>query len=942
MALEGNSVAKALQLDNQPSLNRFVRTVKSLSEDAHTLHLFEHRNNLFSVHGHAQTQLAKQLASNYVTQISELPSVPPLPTVYFNFRVSKNLIRATLFTVGRKVSIWTVPSDGRPTVRAKGSPAHVDDLDHWLDDEASQEAIVSNSCTNNTVLAIRFGRAKNMLRIGVVLYDNTHRILSTNELYEDESFSMLERLLVATNAKEVICCDGDVAGIEAEKLAEVSEHCQAALTVLDKRQFSASNLSIDLERLLGSAVKAAGILDCKLASSATAGVIEYLSLLSDPKLESKISLEDLDITGYMHLDSNAMRALNILPYHGDGGKNGSLLSLLNRTKNPVGGRLLRKWLTQPLQSEKEINQRLDIVSTFVDLPELLESVRDDHLAKLPDIEIICRRFKVRNGAKASLQDAVRLYQCSVRLPFMCDIVSGHVDNPLLKERYIKPLLNLTKELANFEALVETTIDLDQVDNGEFVVSPTVNAELQKLRERQDAVLAKINSEYESVNQSIFGMNGDSLKLERKDNLGYIFRLTRKEEKHIRGKRQYVVLETRKDGVRFQTARLRKLSREYQEIADQYADMEKEMRIKTLEVAGTYVEVFLDVAALLAEMDVLASFAFIATHSRSQYVRPKIKPPGSGLVIKQGRHPIVEENMPDDVDFIPNDLNLTRSGSAETPSENSHGGQFVVVTGPNMGGKSTYIRSAGVLTVMAHVGSYIPAHEAEVPVTDRIFTRVGAGDNQHRAISTFMSEMLETAAILRSASNNSLIIIDELGRGTGTTEGYGLAYAISKHIAMNIKAPCLFATHFFELTDLPKEIPTAQNVHVTASTDPKTNKLTFLYEVAPGGCDQSFGVHVAEMANFPPPVVQLARRKADELEGHMSSSKRRRVENISEEDMEEGHRKLQKFIDYIRKLPMDTAQAKTQAMKDAQAARDALICESNSYIRSLLNQSKVVA
>lgn len=469
-------------------------------------------------------------------------------------------------------------------------------------------------------------------------------------------------------------------------------------------------------------------------------------------------------------------------------------------------------------------------------------------------------------------------------------------------------------LNKFIALVETSVDLDQLENGEYMISSGYDSRLLELKDEQESLERQIDSLHKQTADDLDLAADKVLKLEKGTQFGHVFRITKKEEPKIRKKltTQFIVLETRKDGVKFTNSKLKKLGDQYQRILEEYKSCQKELVQRVVQTAATFSEVFESLAALLSELDVLLGFADLATSCPTPYTRPEITPTDVGDIILEGsRHPCVEAQ--DWVNFIPNDCKLVRGKS-----------WFQIITGPNMGGKSTFIRQVGVNILMAQVGSFVPCDKASISIRDCIFARVGAGDCQLRGVSTFMQEMLETASILKGATEKSLIIIDELGRGTSTYDGFGLAWAICEHIVDVIKAPTLFATHFHELTALAhdneggesssRKMVGVANYHVSAHIDSSTRRLTMLYKVEPGACDQSFGIHVAEFANFPETVVSLAREKAAELEDFSPATitaddpakevglKRKR--EFDPETVSQGASRAHKFLREFAELPLD--------------------------------------
>lgn len=694
-------------------------------------------------------------------------------------------------------------------------------------------------------------------------------------------------MLIQLGVKEcVLQADENKKDYELQKVYSVMDRCGVPVTPKKSGDFSTKDIDQDLTRILSGEVSASTLpqTELKLAMAAASALIKYLGIMSDSLNFGQYQLYQHDLKQYMKLDASAVKALNLMPGPRDGSKTMSLYGLLNKCKTAIGTRLLAQWLKQPLMDREEILRRQDLVEAFYEDTELRQTMQEEHLRSIPDLYRLSKRFQRR---LAKLEDVVQAYQVAVKVPDFIATLEGVMDEKYrdpLDAQYTIKLREISENLGNLQELVETTIDLDALEYHEYKIKPEFNDDLKAIGAKLDDLRNEMRRELKKVSNDLDQDIDKKLFLEDHRVHGWVFRLTRNEAGSIRNKRQYKEISTQKNGVYFTTDKLSEVRREFDQQTASYNSTQSGLVAEVVSVAGTYCPIFEKLAEVIAHMDVIVSFAHVSVHAPSPYVRPTIHPRGTGnTILKEARHPCME--MQDDIQFITNDVNLSRGSS-----------QFLIITGPNMGGKSTYIRQIGVIALLAQTGCFVPCSEAELTIFDCILARVGASDSQLKGVSTFMAEMLETATILKSATSESLIIIDELGRGTSTYDGFGLAWAISEHIVKEIGSFAMFATHFHELTALSDQYPQVKNLHVVAHIGDEGNKenreVVLLYKVEEGICDQSFGIHVAELVRFPQKVINMARRKAEELEDF--SGKKESME-LSKEEVEKGSAELKKML-----------------------------------------------
>lgn len=768
-------------------------------------------------------------------------------------------------------------------IKKQASPGNLQDVEDELGGQVDSAPII---------LAVKVSaKASEARNVGVCFADASARELGVSEFLDNDLYSNFESLLIQLGVKEcLIQADGQKKDLELAKLRSIADNCGIAIADRPVGDFGSKDIEQDLTRLLRDE-RAAGTLpqtDLKLAMASAAALIKYLGVLSDPSNFGQYQLYQHDLAQYMKLDASALKAINLMPGPRDGSKNMSLYGLLNHCKTPVGSRLLAQWLKQPLMSLEDIERRQQLVESFVMDTELRQTLQEEHLRSIPDLYRLAKRFQRK---LANLEDVVRAYQVVIRIPGFIGTLEGVMDeqyNDPLDVEYTSKLIEYSHSLAKLQEMVETTVDLDALDHHEFIIKPEFDESLRTIRKKLDQLKNDMEVEHKRVGKDLDQDTEKKLFLENHRVHGWCFRLTRAEASCIRNQKQYQECSTQKNGVYFTTTTLQNMRREHDQLSANYNRTQSGLVAEVVNVAASYCPVIEKLAAVLAHLDVIISLAHVSVHAPTAYVRPKIHPRGQGnTILKEARHPCME--MQDDIQFITNDVSLVRGSS-----------EFLIITGPNMGGKSTYIRQIGVIALLAQVGCFVPCAEAELIIFDSILARVGASDSQLKGVSTFMAEMLETANILKSATSESLIIIDELGRGTSTYDGFGLAWAISEHIVTKIGCFAMFATHFHELTALGKDFPQVQNLHVVAhigddqSRNQDRKEVTLLYKVEEGVCDQSFGIHVAELVRFPPKVVNMAKRKADELEDFSTKHDAAAVKH-SKQEVEEGSTLLKEML-----------------------------------------------
>jgi DNA mismatch repair protein MutS len=649
---------------------------------------------------------------------------------------------------------------------------------------------------------------------------------------------LLDELLRLSPA-ECLLADGRGELFEAETKKLTADIAQLTAAVVTERPawyFDPYQAKQRLLKHFGTAtLEGFGIKDGDDGLIAPAGaIIEYLNETQRTTLGHIQNLKKVDRKKFLEIDQTSLQSLEILRTIRTESRKGSLLDCLDETLTGMGARMLRNWLCMPLCDLRAIELRQDAVEELKGSDTKLSEIRM-LLSQIADTERIAARIST---FRATPRDLLALAGTLRQIPQLRQVLQTFGADLLLQ------LAQRCDSMDDLADLLESAIEPDSPphlrDGG--VIRTGFSEELDALRSiSRDGRSWLRNYQKTQIEQT--GIS--NLKIGYNKVFGYYIEVSHSSAHKVPA--NYVRKQTIKNAERYITDELKEYETKAIGAEEKALELEQQLFEQLRASAAQYISRLQNLADTLAQCDCLSSLAHLA--KRRNYIRPKVTD-GGELVIREGKHPVLAETL--GPEFTPNDIEL-----------GDKAGDVLVITGPNMSGKSTYIRQVALLVLMAQTGSFIPAESAEIGLVDRIFTRVGASDELVRGQSTFMVEMTETANIINNATGKSLVVLDEVGRGTSTYDGLSLAWAITEHIANKLKCRTLFATHYHELTELAELFANVKNCNVAVRE--WMDEVVFLHKILPGGTDKSYGIHVAKLAGVPKPILKRSKEILEELE-----------------------------------------------------------------------------
>ena len=618
---------------------------------------------------------------------------------------------------------------------------------------------------------------------------------------------------------------------------DVSDLTSAYLSVLPDHYFEEYQAESVLKRRFHvSSLTGLGLSDSAAAVRALGGLLTYLAETQKSGIEQLTRVEILDQDGHMALDKSAIRNLELTETLFEKKVKGSLLGVLDRTQTAMGSRKLKKWIREPLNRSEEIRRRLDAVEFLMDDVILCNNLRES-LKAVYDLERLAGRIA---GGNANARDMLALkYSVSV-LPEMKEDLQNCGSEML---RDIAGRIDPLREI--YEKIDEAILEDPPVTIKEGgLIREGYSEELDEIKEASGGSLSWIMN-LEAAERERTGIK--KLKVGFNKVFGYYIEVTKSQAENV--PEDYIRKQTLVNCERYVTPKLKEMESVVLNAESRINALEYEIFTEIREYLKTFTKTVQDTADAVSDLDVLASFAEVS--GKNGYVKPEVDD-GDVISIVRGRHPVIEQTIEDGI-FVSNDTYIDRSGQS-----------LLLITGPNMAGKSTYMRQTALIVLMAQTGCFVPADSARIGVVDRVYTRIGASDNLTQGQSTFFVEMSELAYILNTATERSLVILDEIGRGTSTYDGLSIAWAVVDHLCSEKRRiRTLFASHYHELTVLEDSLRGLKNLNVSVSE--KDGDVVFLHKIAEGSASKSYGIHVARLAGVPESLLAAAQSKLEELE-----------------------------------------------------------------------------
>ncbi len=699
---------------------------------------------------------------------------------------------------------------------------------------------------NNYIMSI----CKSGIYFGISICDISTGEFYSSEIKSENNFALLLDEIARFAPSEIIA--NSMMFECQEEMDKIRERFSMYMSRFSDKFFTdeVGNLALDYN-ILENKREVTNLKEKPLAVKSINALLEYLNETQMTSLEHINTITIYNLSKYMALDINARRNLEITEKMRDKSKKGTLLWVLDKTSTSMGGRLLRRWLNDPLLEVKDIQERLDAVKELKDNMMLRGEITDT-LKKVYDIERLAGKMTYGN---ANARDMITLKNSLERLPEVKSVLATCQSDKL------KELYENLDELKDVFALIEKSIVEDPPmtikDGG--IIKLGYDEEIDTLKRASTegkTWLAKLEAD-EKEKTGI-----KTLKVGYNKVFGYYIEVSKSFVSQV--PERFIRKQTLTTGERYITEELKTIENQILGAEEKVVNLEYNAFVEIRTEIAKNIKRLQKTANVVSTLDVLASFAQVAEDMN--YCMPVVKDDGI-INIKEGRHPVIEK-MIGSGNFVPNDTYLDKDGD-----------RLAIITGPNMAGKSTYMRQVALITLMAQVGSFVPATEAQIGVVDKIFTRVGASDDLSMGQSTFMVEMMEVATILKEATENSLVILDEIGRGTSTYDGLSIAWAVAEYIANKEKcgAKTLFATHYHELIELADKQEGIKNYSIAVKE--KGEDIIFLRKIVEGGTDESYGIHVARLAGVPKVVTKRADEILTSLERKsMLSGKKQEKEN----------------------------------------------------------------